>query len=119
VAFQLSDDLLDITSESAESGKTPGTDLREGVPTLATFHAMRSADPADARLRDLLSRPLPDDDEHAEALALLRAHPAMELARADLQTWADHARSVLRPLPDVPARDVLARLCDVVVERTS
>jgi heptaprenyl diphosphate synthase len=119
VAFQLSDDLLDITSESAESGKTPGTDLREGVPTLATFHAMRSTDPADARLRELLSRPLPDDDEHAEALALLRAHPAMEQARADLRTWADRARSVLQPLPDVPARDVLAQLCDVVLARTN
>ena len=50
------------------------------------FHALRSTDPADARLRELLSRPLPDDDEHAEALALLRAHPAMDLARADLKS---------------------------------
>jgi heptaprenyl diphosphate synthase len=40
VAFQLSDDLLDIASESAESGKTPGTDLREGVPTLPVLYAL-------------------------------------------------------------------------------
>lgn len=55
VAYQLSDDLLDIASGSAESGKTPGTDLREGVPTLPGLYVLRSADPADARLRELLS----------------------------------------------------------------
>src|SRR5262245_36567989 len=47
VAFQLSDDLIDISSESPESGKTPGTDLREGVPTLPVLYALRSAE-ADA-----------------------------------------------------------------------
>jgi heptaprenyl diphosphate synthase len=119
VAFQLADDLLDVESETTDSGKTPGTDLREGVPTLPVFHAMRSTDPADARLRELLSRPLPDDAEHAEALALLRRHPAIEASRADLRHWADDARSVLAPLPDLPAKTALVRLCDVVVERSS
>ncbi|MDQ5974579.1 MAG: hypothetical protein QG661_1788, partial [Actinomycetota bacterium] len=69
VAFQLADDLVDITSESMQSGKTPGTDLREGVPTLAGLLALTSTEPADARLQSLLGRPLPDDAEHAEALA--------------------------------------------------
>src|SRR5215213_4897683 len=80
VAFQLSDDILDIASESAESGKTPGTDLREGVPTLPVLMAQASTDPADARLLELLAEPLTDDARHAEALALLRAHPAMDRA---------------------------------------
>ncbi len=119
VAFQLADDLLDVESESRDSGKTPGTDLREGVPTLPVFHALRSTDPADARLRDLLSRPLPDDAEHADALALLRRHPAMESARAEVQRWADDARAVLAPLPAIPARAALERLCDAVVDRSS
>ncbi len=119
VAFQLADDLLDVESETTESGKTPGTDLREGVPTLPVFHALRSTDPADARLLDLLARPLPDDAEHAEALALLRVHPAIEAAHADLRRWADDARSVLAPLPDVPAKAALVRLCDAVIDRSS
>src|SRR4051794_12573548 len=51
VAFQLSDDILDIASDSVESGKTPGTDLREGVSTLPMLHALASTDPAGARLR--------------------------------------------------------------------
>lgn len=117
-AFQLSDDLLDVASESAESGKTPGTDLREGIRTLPVLLALRSTDPADARLVELLGRPVPDDTEHAEALALLRRHPAMAAARDDLEARADEARAVLRTLPDIPARTALERLCDVVVQRT-
>jgi len=118
VAFQLADDLIDLSRESEESGKTPGTDLREGVATLPVLYALESTDPGDARLRELLSQPLVDDDLHAEALALLRAHPAMEQARAEVQRWAADARSVLGPLPDVPARAALEALCDTVVTRT-
>lgn len=118
VAFQLADDLVDITSDSAQSGKTPGTDLREGVPTLAGLIALTGSDPADARLRELLARPLPDDAEHAEALALLRSHGALAEAKAEAVRWAREARAYLEPLPDVPARAALAALCDYVVDRT-
>jgi heptaprenyl diphosphate synthase len=118
VAWQLADDILDVTSESAESGKTPGTDLREGVPTLPVLHALRSAGPGDARLVELLSGELTDPALHAEALALLREHPAMNIARADLRHWAELARSEILALPDVPARAAFEALCDFVVERT-
>jgi len=118
MAFQLSDDLLDVTSETAQSGKVPGTDLREGVHTLPVLHALRSRDQADRRLHDLLRSDLTDDDRHAEALRLLRAHPGVAAARADLRHWAEEARAVLTPLPDVPARAALEVLCDVVVART-
>lgn len=118
VAFQLADDLVDITSESMQSGKTPGIDLREGIPTLAGLIASTSTDPTDARLQELLRRSIPDDAEHAEALALLRGHPALDEARAEARRWADRARSSLEPLPVGPARDVLELLCDYVVSRT-
>lgn len=117
-AFQLADDIIDIASETDESGKTPGTDLREGVPTLPTLIAQKSTDPADARLLDLLSRPLGDNDaEVAEALALLRTHSSLDEARAYVQAEADAARAVLSALPDTPARAALADVCDVVVTR--
>jgi len=119
VAFQLSDDILDVESESAQSGKTPGTDLREGVRTLPMLHALRSARPADARLVELLSLPdLADPALHAEALSLLRQHPAMEMARADTRQWAERARALILGLPDVPARAAFEALCEFVVERT-
>lgn len=118
VAFQLADDLVDIGSEHSQSGKTPGTDLREGVATLAVLYARTSTDPADARLIDLTSGPIHDDAEHAEALALLRAHPSMRAARDEAHRWANEARAALVPLPSGPARDSLEVLCDYVVERT-
>jgi heptaprenyl diphosphate synthase len=118
LAFQLSDDVIDVASDTVDSGKTPGTDLREGVPTLPALFALRSTDPADARLRHLLSRPLVEDGEVAEALRLLRAHPAMDEARDEVRRWADDARAALAPLPPSPARAALAALCDAVVERT-
>ena len=70
VAFQLADDLIDLASETGQSGKTPGTDLREGVPTLPVLLARASTDPADAELHELLDGDLTDDDRHAQALAL-------------------------------------------------
>jgi len=115
VAFQLADDLVDLTSESADSGKTPGTDLKEGVPTLTGLMALR--DGADDRLAELLSRPL-SDAEVAEALALLRENPALDLAGAVARQWADDARECLRPLPAGAPRDALAAVCDYVVDRT-
>lgn len=118
VAFQLADDIVDITSIADQSGKTPGTDLREGIPTLAALIALSKSDSGSARLRDLLSRPLPDDIEHQEALAFLRAHDSLEEARMEARRWADEARRVLDPLPDIPAKAALAALSDYVVTRT-
>jgi len=119
VAWQLSDDILDVASDSEQSGKTPGTDLREGVRTLPVLHALRSAGPRDARLVGLLNDgDLTDDAQRTEALALLRAHPAMEMARRDLRDWVDRARTEILALPDVAARGAFEGLCDFVIERT-
>jgi heptaprenyl diphosphate synthase len=119
VAFQLSDDLLDLESESGESGKLPGTDLREGVPTLPVLLLRRDASPADAELLAALDGDLNDDQALRDVLAELRAHPVMARAREVTAGWATDARAVLEPLPDVPARHALASLCDYVVRRTA
>lgn len=118
VAFQLSDDILDIASESEESGKTPGTDLREGVPTLPVLIARRSTDPADARLLELLAGDLTDDALHAEALTLLRAHSAMAEARAYVANLATEAKELLKVLGDGPVRTALEDFADVVADRS-
>jgi len=119
VAFQLSDDILDVASESVESGKTPGTDLREGVPTLPVLIALQSTDPADARLRELLSGELTDDTLHAETLGLLRAHPAMTEARNYVAAEAADAKQLLAVLPEGPVRTALEAFADVVADRSS
>jgi len=117
VAFQLSDDLLDVTSETAVSGKTPGTDLREGIPTLPVLLTRRASRPEDARLHALLDGDLADDADLAEALRLLRANPAVPQAQNEVRRWAEDARAVLAPLPAGAAKDALAALCDQVVGR--
>lgn len=119
VAFQLADDIVDITSEGSVSGKTPGTDLREGILTLPGLLAVQSNDPADARLIELLLRPLPDDADHAEALKLLRAHPALAAAKAEARKWADEAWQEVATLDNAEVRRALQSLCDFVVERSA
>ena len=119
VAFQLSDDILDVASDSEDSGKTPGTDLREGVSTLPMLIAQRSTDPDDARLLELLTADLSDDLVHAEALALLRAHPAMAEARAYVVALAAEAKDLLKVLPEGAARTALEGFADAVATRTT
>ncbi|GCD89640.1 polyprenyl synthetase family protein [Nocardioides sp. LS1] len=118
-AFQLSDDILDIASESDESGKTPGTDLREGVPTLPVLMARASQDPADGRLLELLDADLTDDQVHAEVLDLLRKHPAMDEARAYVIARAQEAKALLAVLPDGPVREALEAFADIVAVRSA
>jgi heptaprenyl diphosphate synthase len=118
IAFQISDDIIDIASETGQSGKTPGTDLREGVPTLPVLYALQSTDPAGARLRELVSRPLTDDDEHAEALLLMRRSEALEQARQTVRSYADSARAALSALPDSSPKAALLALSDLVVVRS-
>ena len=118
VAFQLSDDLLDVLSDTADSGKVPGTDLREGVPTLPVLLLRRSTQPSDADLLAALAGDLSEDSALAAALAELRRHPVMARARAVLEDWAEDARASLAPLPDSPAKAALDSLCDFVVRRT-
>ena len=122
VAWQLSDDIIDVASSAAESGKVEGLDLRRGVRTLPVFYALRgtASDQDSARLRELLALPdLADPELHAEALRLLRASTAMDEARDTVRSWIGEARSLLAKLPDIPARGAFTALCDYVHTRTA
>jgi heptaprenyl diphosphate synthase len=118
-AFQISDDIIDITSPSASSGKTPGTDLREGVLTLPMLYALQDTGAAADRLRVLLARPITDDGEVDEALELLRTGPGVTRAQDVLAEHASAARTELAQLPDGPAGKALASLTTYVVARTA
>ncbi len=122
IAWQLSDDVLDVASTSTQSGKEPGTDLRQGVRTLPMLYALRdnAVTPQARRLRALLTaQDLTDPDLHAEALALLRESPALEEARDTVRSWIGGATALLAKLPDVPARTAFESLCDFVITRTA
>ena len=113
LCFQLSDDLIDVLSESEQSGKTPGTDLREGIATLPVLLGRD-----DAELTALLASDLSDDAALAHALAVLRAHPAMAQARAVLEEHVARAHELARQLPEGAAREALEALADYVLART-
>jgi heptaprenyl diphosphate synthase len=117
VAFQLIDDVIDILSD--ESGKTPGTDLRAGVPTLPTLllRAQAATDPKAREVVEIIDAGLEEDAQLAKAVELLRAHPALEEAYQTAKQWADDAVLALAPLPDSPVKDALRVFAEAVVER--
>ena len=119
VAFQLADDVIDIASESHQSGKTPGTDLREGVPTLVTLNVVRSTRAEDRELRELVSAPIKDETTVAHVLRELRTHPALDESREQLQQIARDARTALGPLPVNDVTGALFSLCDAIVDRSA
>jgi len=119
IAFQLADDVIDIASESNQSGKTPGTDLREGVPTLVTLNVMASTKPEDADLIRLLSAPIHDEVEVQQVLRALRSHTGLDQARDQLNQIAKDARTALGPLPLNSATSALFSLCQAVVDRSA
>jgi heptaprenyl diphosphate synthase len=113
MAFQLSDDVLDIDGRKEESGKVPGTDLREGVYTMPVLETLGGGAPGGEDLRALLR-----DGAVPEALDLLRTNGSIGLAREAVTEWAGRARAALEPLAHGPARSALEQLADFVVERT-
>jgi heptaprenyl diphosphate synthase len=119
IAFQLADDVIDIASESNESGKTPGTDLREGVLTLVTLNVIASGKSEDAELQRLLSAPIYDEETVQQVLRALRNHDGLSQAREQLSQVAKEARVALGPLPVNPATGALFSLCDAVIDRSA
>ena len=117
IAFQLADDIIDIASDSLDSGKTPGTDLREGIPTLVTLNAMKSNDPSDASLKLALSGPIKSEEQVQWVINELRSHKAMVESRIQLQQIAKEARAALGALPISESSSALYSLCDLVIDR--
>ena len=112
VAFQLADDVLDIASDRHESGKTPGTDLREGIPTLPVLRLRergRAARPRrrTSRCASCSTATSPTTPGTPRRCGRLRAHPALEQARRDTVRYAEEARAALAPLPECAAKAAL------------
>ena len=118
VAFQVADDLLDIASTETASGKTPGTDLKEGVPTLVTLFVMADNDPADRVLIEKLSKPISDEDL-AGVIQELRNHKALKQVQDYLSNVANEANQLLVNLPNGPAKNALENLTFALVNRST
>jgi heptaprenyl diphosphate synthase len=117
MAFQISDDIIDISSVAQDSGKTPGTDLREGVFTLPVLYALRDSGPEADRLREILVGPVTEDALVDEAIELLGRSAGMKEAQATLARYADEARTELAELPESEPRSSLESLVTFTVAR--
>lgn len=122
VAFQLADDVLDLTSSADVLGKTPGTDLREGVATMPVLLLRRRADAGDLdaaglELLELLAGDLSSEAALAAVVERISVHPVMEESREMARAVAREAVAELEVLPESVVRAALAEFADVVVER--
>ncbi len=121
VAFQLIDDVIDI-SEAGPSGKTPGTDLRAGVPTLPVLLLRKAAAAGDVEaisLLELIDGGLEEDAKLQEALERLRKHEVAELAYLEAKRWADEAVEAIATLPEGSVKSALELFAQAVVDRTN
>ncbi len=109
MAFQLSDDIMDITSSQLELGKEPGTDIREGVYTVPVLHALRHSDNRD-ELRRILTTGVPDGELLDRALEIVRTAGSIEHAQAQVSAEVARAVGLAHQLPDGPARHALVQL---------
>lgn len=125
VAFQLLDDVIDLSADPGETGKVPGTDLRAGVPTMPYLLLGEQADAASRTLRDRIDdgvRLIADGADPSildVALTELRDHPATQQTLDLAHTWSDEAIAALAPLPDGPVREALSRFAEAVADRSS
>ncbi len=123
VAFQIADDVLDLTSPGELSGKTPGTDLREGVDTLPVLllkqqQAEGTLDAAGEEILAALQQDLDDDAALAEVVALIGRHPVLTQTQRMAEQWADAAVEALDGLPDGDVKDALSEFAGQMVDRS-
>lgn len=125
VAFQLLDDVIDLSADPDETGKVPGTDLRAGVPTMPYLVLSERTDAASRALRDRIDdgvARIADGADPAlldDALAELRDHEATQATLDLAHSWSNEAVEALAPLPDGPVREALTRFAQAVADRSS
>ena len=124
VAFQLADDVIDLSSDSADSGKTPGTDLREGVDTMPILllrqDAARGVLDEDGQkiLAELSRGALVSEDAALERVVqMLRAHSVLERTRQLAFSWCEDAKAAIAFLEDNEVKAALEKFANTLVDR--
>jgi octaprenyl-diphosphate synthase len=117
LAFQISDDLLDIVGSEHVTGKSLGSDIAKQKLTLPLIRLLAQSEPAaTARIRELLMHP--GEESRAELLAHLEGSDAAEYSRSRASEFAEHARRQLATLADTHARRMLEEITEFVAVRT-
>lgn len=125
VAFQLLDDVIDLSADPDETGKVPGTDLRAGVPTMPYLVLGQRTDAASVELHDRIDDGVARIADGADpsilddALAELRTHEATQATLDLAHDWSREAVDALAPIPAGPVREALTRFAEAVADRSS
>ncbi len=124
VAFQLVDDVIDLSARGSGTGKPPGTDVRRGVTTLPMLYLQEqsASDPEAAALLERLARGTSGEageDEFQESIRLLREHSVTKRTMDTAREMADDAIAELSVAPDDLVREGLIRFAHTVVDRTN
>ena len=125
IAFQLLDDVIDLSDSPEETGKVPGTDLRAGVPTMPYLLLGARDDAASVDLRARIDAGVAEIAAGGDpavldsSLAALRDHEATAQTRKLAQERSRDAIDALAPLPDGPVREALTRFAVAVADRSS
>lgn len=113
MAFQIVDDVLDMTAKPSEFGKPIGGDLRQGIMTLPMILALRlSSEPK--RLAELLSKEVKTDWEIRETIDLIKATGAIDESMRFVDLYVNKAKKSLQELPSVPTRKALEELAEFI-----
>ena len=117
LAFQITDDVLDLVGDEAEFGKTVGRDLMDGMPTLPMIYAVQGKDGSGGELAARILAPTKSAAELRDLLEEIRASRGPERARERSLAFRDAAVRALDGLPARPERDALRDIADFVVSR--
>jgi octaprenyl-diphosphate synthase len=118
MAFQIVDDVLDLTASENVLGKPVASDLREGKVTMAVIHALERCAPAERNLIETVVRERAFDGvSHAEILDVLSRYGSIEAAHACATQYADLARNAICSFPDGEIKRALLWAPDFVVAR--
>ncbi|GAW93573.1 polyprenyl synthetase family protein [Calderihabitans maritimus] len=116
MAFQITDDILDITADQKELGKPIGGDLRQGVITLPVIYALKHS-PCNGRLKELVKKREKTEDEVQEAIEIVKASGGIEYAFRVSNRYLAKAKEQLRKLPEIKTRDTLECIADFIAMR--
>jgi geranylgeranyl pyrophosphate synthase len=119
LAFQIVDDILDVTGNPDILGKPVGTDLKEGNMTLPVLHALNDGSDVRANLSRILAQPARSQADVAQGLALIRESGAVERAREEAEHFGSLANAALDPVRPGPGKEALAQLVEFVVRRNA
>lgn len=116
MAFQITDDVLDMTAEQKRLGKPIGGDLRQGIITLPVIYALKNT-PHPKRLLELIHKPDKSDDEVDEIISLIKKYGGLEESNRIAQKYIEKAKRNLDPLPDLPVKETMKAIADFISVR--